>query len=185
MSNVVDMARRAERDTRSLDERLVISTKLCVRCRADKPKEGFRAFPKNRDGLHSYCNPCNQEISKKYQQKKREQGDWVDRVLLNVRASAGSKSRRRKTLAWAVPDLTREFLLDLFRYQDGKCVYFNIPMLTECSGMNLQAITVERINCDKGYVQGNVVLACRAANLARSNASVDDMFVLVEMIKRS
>lgn len=184
MGTVVDIARRAERDTRSLEERIVISTKLCVRCREEKSKEEFRKSKKSRDGRHSYCDDCGREISRRYAQKKREQADWVDRVLLNVKASCSDR-RRGKVIKWEQTNLTRDYLLDLFRYQDGKCVYFNIPMLTESDGMHLQAVSIDRIDCIRGYVQGNVVLACRAANLARGAASTDEMFVLVEMIKRS
>lgn len=183
MGTVVDIARRAERDARPLEERLVIPTKLCVRCRDEKLKEEFTHDRRLKDGLSSYCKQCRSDIANKYNKEKRGQ-DWINRVLSNARVSYGSAKRRPKILAWEPMNIDREYLLDLYRYQEGKCVYFNIPMLLE-GGMDPRSISLDRIDCSRGYVQGNVVLACRAANLGRGAASVDQMLMFVEMIKRS
>lgn len=164
---------------------VVVKAKLCVRCRADKPREEFRTNKKLRDGLHSYCRKCDSEIASRYNKEARK--DWAVRLLQNARASTaggGNIKRKLKTQHWEPVNLTVEYLRELYDMQDGKCAYFNIVLQLD-GGMGLRSITLDRLDCDRGYVQGNVVLACRAANLARGNASTDDMHVLVEMIKRS
>lgn len=164
----------------------VIQTKLCIRCRADKPKLEFPVEKRNRDGLKSYCKKCMSEITSAYHKERRAK-DWAFRLLGLARTSTsggGNRNRQKRVRNWERVDLTVEFLRELYDMQDGKCAYFNVPLLLD-GGMGLRSITLDRLDCERGYAQGNVVLACRAANLARGNASTDDMHVLVEMIKRS
>lgn len=190
MGTVHSLRKRSIPDLRTLEERLEISTKLCMRCRMDKPKTEFGPNSRVKDGLHCYCRSCNSTLNTMYS-KERRQKDWAFRLLGNARTSTCGGSRRKKQMlsgsrpAWEPMDLTSEYLHALYAQQGGKCAYFNIPLLLDDGGMGLRSITLDRLNCERGYVQGNVALACRAANLARGNASTDDMRVLVEMIKRS
>lgn len=50
-----------------------------------------------------------------------------------------------------------------------KCYYTGFP-LTKPTGGNVKMtdLTIERIDCSKGYVPGNVVAACHAANNLKS-----------------
>lgn len=180
---------RAVRDPRPVGERLADPQKKCMRCREDKLKSEFAARKRNHDGLHSYCRVCAAEVISGYH-KERRQKDWAFRLLQNARTSTSGGGNRKRQMAaglrvqWEPVNLTTGFLHELYTHQGGKCAYFNIPLLLD-GGMGLRSITLDRLNCEQGYVQGNVVLACRAANLARGAASADDMHVLVEMIKRS
>lgn len=168
------------------DASVTIAVKLCVRCRADKPMMEFRVDKRMRDGLRNQCRKCDSEIATKYNKEMRK--DWAWRLIHNARistAGGGNSKRQRKAgRRWEAVNITVEFLRELYNYQDGKCAYLNVPLMLD-GGMSLRSITLDRLDCERGYAQGNVVLACRAANLARGNASTDDMHVLVEMIKRS
>lgn len=183
MNNVVAIRPRGTIGTAAV----VAETKLCVRCRADKLRTEFPAEKRNRDGLKGYCRKCMSEITASYHKERRKK-DWAFRLIQNARTSTSGGGNRKRQLkagrTWEPVNLTVEFLRELYGYQDGKCAYFNVP-LTLDGGLDLRSITLDRIDCGRGYVQGNVVLACRAANLARGNAAVDDMLVFVEMIKRS
>lgn len=181
MNNVVSIARKTVTSVPT-----VVEVKFCVRCRADKSKSEFSKNRKGRDGLGTYCKQCSSELANTYNKEARK--DWATRLIHNARisTSGGGNSKRQRAAgrSWAPVNLTVGFLRELYDMQDGKCAYFNIPLLLD-GGMGLRSITLDRLDCERGYVQGNVVLACRAANLARGNASTDDMHVLVEMIKRS
>lgn len=173
-------------DIRTQEVDHTVEKKTCVRCRADKPREEFAKEKRNRDGRKSYCKKCMSEITTQYHKERRTK-DWAFRLLGLARTSTsggGNRKRQMRTREWEKMNLTVEYLRELYDVQDGKCAYFNIPLQLD-GGMGLRSITLDRLNCDRGYVQGNVVLASRAANLARGNASTDDMHVLVEMIKRS
>ena len=43
-----------------------MDTKLCARCNENKDVSHFRKFPKNRDGLQSYCNECQKAYNREY-----------------------------------------------------------------------------------------------------------------------
>jgi hypothetical protein len=162
-------------------------TKKCSRCRELKSLDDFPKEKRNRTGHGNYCKSCKSVLTGAYH-KERRATDWAFRLLGNARTSTSGggnrKSQIRTRPEWAKMNLTVEYLRELYNMQDGKCAYFNISLLLD-GGMGLRSITLDRLDCDRGYVQGNVVLASRAANLARGNASTDDMHVLVEMIKRS
>jgi len=46
--------------------------KQCSRCKETKPKSEFGKNKSKSDGLHSYCNICNVEYSKKYRENNRD-----------------------------------------------------------------------------------------------------------------
>lgn len=178
MGQVIDIR------TQKVEAQEAAHTKLCVRCRAKKPREEFREDKKLRDGLRTKCRKCESELTNVYQKERRKR--WTVRLLQNARTStSGGGNSKGKRFGWPPVDLTEEYLWELYHYQDGKCAWTGVEMLLECNGMKLQAISLDRLDCSRGYVQGNVVLACRGANLARGNASEDEMRIFVEMIKRS
>lgn len=162
-------------------------TKKCSRCRELKPLDQFSKEKRNRTGHGNYCKGCKSTLTVAYH-KERRAADWAFRLLGNARTSTSGGGNRKFQLRtrpeWEKMNLTVEYLRELYNAQDGKCAYFNVTLLLD-GGMDLRSITLDRLDCDRGYVQGNVVLASRAANLARGNASTDDMHVLVELIKRS
>jgi hypothetical protein len=49
-------------------------TKVCFSCKAEKPIAEFRARAQNKDGLHSYCLPCERrKNSERWEKTKEEQ----------------------------------------------------------------------------------------------------------------
>lgn len=73
-------------------------------------------------------------------------------------------------------DLTLEFIQNLFTKQDGKCFYSGIVMNFERWGSKRKkySITVDRIDPSKGYTKDNVVLSSWAANVGKSNFSLNE-----------
>lgn len=69
--------------------------------------------------------------------------------------------RRRET------DIDLEYLKDLWEKQDGKCAITKIEMILERNHLPFQA-SLDRIDCSKGYVKGNVRFICLIANYARN-----------------
>jgi hypothetical protein len=47
----------------------------------------------------------------------------------------------------------------------------------------LRSVSIDRLDGPLGYVQGNVVLTCLGANLARSNHPPDEMRKFVQAIR--
>lgn len=82
-------------------------------------------------------------------------------------------------------DITVEYLERLYEEQDGRCALSGTEMIPSCATSRRKShpntVSVDRIDCNRGYVEGNVRLVTIQCNTARSN--FDDA-TFVEMCKR-
>lgn len=61
----------------------------------------------------------------------------------------------------AAPNITQEHILDLLDAQKGRCAYLNVPLRIESGDWMM---SLERLDNNVGYVQGNVVIVCVETN---------------------
>jgi hypothetical protein len=94
--------------------------------------------------------------------------------------SAKKREFESKKLIFEV-DITCEYLKELWEKQNGKCALTNIDLILERNHLPFQA-SLDRIDCSKGYVQGNVRFICLIANYARNKWDDEAVF---EFISRS
>jgi hypothetical protein len=80
------------------------------------------------------------------------------------------KSRRRSIEKNYDFDLTVKYLKDLYAKQNGLCYLSGLRL--EVSGTN--AISLDRLDSSKGYIQGNVLFCCLSINKIKSDLSIDD-----------
>jgi hypothetical protein len=73
---------------------------------------------------------------------------------------------------------------DLYADQSGCCGWTGVALSLEEMGKPW-SVSLDRLDCDRGYVKGNVMLTCRAANLARNNSTPAEMEAFVKMIKEA
>jgi hypothetical protein len=121
---------------------------------------------------------------------------WV-RVMGNVRLSAknGAAGGRNTTLLKEAGytkeqiaeklsggtnkevNIDKEYLADLFEKQGGKCYWLKTPIDPNDAFIahHPLAPSVDRLDNDKGYIKGNVVITTRFANRGRCNAE-DNFF---------
>ena len=78
-----------------------------------------------------------------------------------------------------------EFIKKLLISQNGKCYWFNIDLeIDSIDGTrNPAKLTIDRLDCNRGYSKDNVVLACYAANCGRSDCSTELWFKIIKNIK--
>lgn len=78
-----------------------------------------------------------------------------------------------------------EFIETLLEQQDNKCYWFNIELeIDSIEGTrNPAKLTIDRLDCTKGYSKTNVVLTCYAANCGRGDCSVKDWSKITNNIK--
>jgi hypothetical protein len=86
--------------------------------------------------------------------------------------SAARCRARERGLAF---DLTATDLEELWAEQDGRCFWFNVPMVwrEDVGPMNPMIPTIDRVDSSRGYVRSNVVLACWGANAAKGACEPD------------
>lgn len=53
------------------------------------------------------------------------------------------------------------------------------------TGTGAALVSLDRVDCSRGYTQDNVVLACRAANTARGDLSIEEFEIFVEMVRKA
>lgn len=65
-------------------------------------------------------------------------------------------------------DITEEYLNEMYKAQEGKCYYSGIPFSKDCRP------SVDRIDSNKGYIKGNIVICEDKINVMKSNLSIKE-----------
>lgn len=83
-------------------------------------------------------------------------------------------------------NLTLEFLKSQWLKQEGRCPYTNIqmelPRVMRDRVHSLNAASLDRIDSDLGYVQGNVEFVCRFVNLGKNGYSKEEVQKFFKMV---
>lgn len=86
-----------------------------------------------------------------------------------------SKSRHKATYQRGIDfSITLDDVMALERRQKGKCKLTGLVYEYERGGksrVNQMVATLDRIDSDKGYVPGNIQIACCFANILKSTSS--------------
>lgn len=107
-------------------------------------------------------------------------GQIVQLVWLDI-----SNSHRNKRSF----ELTKEYCWNLFLEQKGKCVFSGLPLYLPKSKkeirFNLRTASLDRINNNLDYIEGNVRWTHKHINAMRSNMSYMDFIFYCESISRN
>jgi hypothetical protein len=150
-------------------------------CNLELPKNQ-EFFNFNSKGYaYSYCRKCKTnwlserrtpsdrkkltDDELKNRAKLREKIKTVNEWYKVLYATAKSNSKRYNRHF----DLKIEDILELYKNQNGLCYWFGVPLIPSNETRFPQKPSLDRLDCEKGYVKGNVVLSCMAANIGRSN----------------
>lgn len=78
-----------------------------------------------------------------------------------------------------------KFIKELLVQQNNKCFWFNIELEIDSieGSRNPAKLTIDRLNCHKGYSKDNVVITCYAANCGRGDCSVKIWKNIIKNIK--
>lgn len=100
---------------------------------------------------------------------------WAQRLVTSSRSVA-----RKKGYAF---DITVADLEALWDSQGGQCAWFNVPLLPTVVPRHPQKPSLDRLDPEKGYVRGNVVLACNAANMGRNTTGTKEFIEFLELVR--
>jgi hypothetical protein len=155
--------------------------KLCRKCNNFKPAT-TEHFLKNKKGfLYPYCRECkNKYLNERYVPSERIKltdeelkikkhdryqldkiNDWA-RLLVN--SSRNGAKRYGKEF-----HIDTNFVLELYEKQNHKCYWFGIDLVPSTINRDPSKPSLDRLDCSLGYLPGNVVLSCMAANIGRNN----------------
>lgn len=76
-----------------------------------------------------------------------------------------------------------EYVMSLYHKQEGRCAVSSIPLTyTLGEGFIATNISIDRINNEEGYIEGNVQLVCRRINSMKSDMSMDEFINMCKTI---
>ena len=146
--------------------RLGMGMKYCKGCDRDLPLSAFHNDKKMKDGLAFYCRECVSEYGKKYSVTP----NGIYNGLKGLQRYYVKRRHHR-----AKPFLiTRKDFVEWYENEPKICHYCGIPEeILNDTGDRLNSrmlrFTVDCMDNDKGYVLGNIVLACNRCNFMKSD----------------
>ncbi len=139
-------------------------TRICSACGHEKDIEEFHKHKGHPRGRGYHCRSCR---------IKEDAINWASRLCRSARG--------RKNLEC---NITKEDILELFELQNGKCYWYGIPMVATENSKDPQQPSLDRLDPEKGYVKGNVVLTCLAANFGRNRTNIERFKEFVELLRK-
>lgn len=135
---------------------------MCSKCLLEKPAIDFGKNKIAADGLRFHCKSCEKISEIEWKSK-----NWWKKLIHTAKATS-----KKYNLEF---DLTEEFILDLFNSQAGKCFYLKVNLEPSKDGKRkLNAPSIDRIDCSKGYTKDNVVICSQFANLGRCDIPFEE-----------
>lgn len=163
--------------------------KRCQKCRLELEHSHFGKDRSRHDGLHPVCRDCRPKYvdkrkqrirSAEYKERHREQNRERGRAYYaktgykSTRARIASlrDSAKKRGLPFELPEMLAWDLVT------DACYY--------CAAKTDRPNGIDRVDNTLGYVEGNVVTACRRCNVAKNDMSVAEFLAWVNRIaKRS
>lgn len=103
------------------------------------------------------------------------------RILVNGCKSRISRGKAKyQTLEF---NISKEFILELYKRQNGKCAISGLEMTyIEGSGRHLKNMSIDPT---KGYTEDNVQLVCAQVNMMKSDMSLEELYTFCEAILKN
>lgn len=154
-----------------------------------------RSKENNREIIHhTYCKDCNAENAREFRRRHKEKtGDAdyrgsgkitkypvEDRPLISAIRSRISSTKQNCRKTNKTFDLSEDYLFQLFKKQEGKCALSGVPI--QIDGNTNLRLSLDRIDSDFGYIEGNVQWTIFAANRAKGDLDLDDFITLCGLI---
>ena len=135
-----------------------LENRKCVECNKIKSFNDFHKHSKCMWGVNTICKECRKTESKK--QWENQKTNNLEKVILDR-----TKSRARKNQI--------EFNLTIKDIIIPKeCPVFKVPFVY---GDHDWTPSIDRINPNKGYIKGNVIIVSNKANIIKNNATFDEI----------
>jgi hypothetical protein len=137
----------------------------------------------------STCQACEARIAKEYisankhkrvEAKKRHREKYHGTIKYHVQEKISTWRKASSTPS----DLTVDYLVDLYNQQAGLCYYTGEVMLFGWVDGKVHNLTMslDKLEPNKGYIQGNVVWCCYLANTMKQNMGEKEFYVLLSKI---
>ena len=120
-----------------------------------------------------------------YKEKAQVKGSqWFKNRFLNggwALYRALSCRTKNKILGLEPTDITKDFILELFNKQDGKCFYTGVPFRLQ---EGIFSPSLDRKLPSIGYFKDNVVLCLAGVNYAKSDSTIEEFQEFLEELRQ-
>jgi hypothetical protein len=158
----------------------------CLKC-GNETTDDF--YPSNK----SLCKICISSANKKgYKNlsenektvKINKQKNWINNNIIKVRVLAAKHRAIRKKITFDIDD---EFINELFEKQNGLCKYSGVLLDITNTGsnenqMNINSLSIDRIDSSKGYTKDNVVLVTAIVNNMKNDLTENEFLKTITKI---
>lgn len=159
---------------RRLDDLVQGGARVCSLCNTTKPLGDFQKSPFCVAGRTRQCLDCVRTRQDKHRDDYKVT-KWAQLLVTSSRSVA-----KKNNYAF---DITAGDLEALWEAQSGRCAWFNVPLLPTAVQRHPQKPSLDRLDPEKGYVRGNVVLACNAANMGRNITGTTEFTAFLELVR--
>lgn len=133
---------------------------------------------KYRNNKDKRCKKCKQKQNK--EARLKYDNDTKLFSLLSKRWLAARSRALSKNIPFTI---TKEYLVDLWNEQEGKCAVSGIPMTYEIdNGRIFTNVSVDQKNPGQGYTNENTQLICQAVNQLKSDWDMDTVLYICKQI---
>lgn len=159
----------------NIKNKLEIITSETAKCSVCKKIQNIKEFKsgKLRSGGNfqlSYCNRC-------LVNKKNIAVNNSIIFFLRDRLSAIKKRSKDKKIRF---ELTKEDLVEQYNKQNGKCFYTGVELVAKRgTGINKNALSVDRKDPDLGYIKENIALCTNRVNSIKNNLTIEELKELI------
>jgi transposase-like protein len=138
----------------------------CTICKIVKPLDKFIPA-KTAAGIKYYGRQCRQCLN-------QQQSQWTHQSLDNYLPTLYHSIKSRAIRNGITFELTREYYINLFKQQGGKCFYTDVEFNWKDKDLS-KSISLDKIIPSLGYIEGNVVFCSRRINTMKNDATLDEM----------
>jgi hypothetical protein len=155
--------------------------KVCKKCQLVKSIEFFqKQYYKDGSSCirHKCIECCNEEDKLRYLKNKTEgkKLSWNKSSEAYISKLFYKASQRNKEFS-----IEKEYVISLFEKQNGLCAISGEKLTFDKDNVSSN-ISIDRINSNLGYVEGNVQLVCAHVNIMKWNKSTEELIEWCEKI---
>lgn len=138
-------------------------------------KHSYYAIRGHRDGR---CKECKRKQN--LEARANYSNDRKLYTVLQARVLNAKERAKRKNIPCTI---TKEFIMDLWKKQEGKCAISKIPMTCELDqGRIFTNASIDQIQQGRGYTEDNVQLICMAVNQLKSDWDMDTVLYICNQV---
>lgn len=159
--------------------------KICKKCNESKPASTDYYLKDKKGYFYPYCRDCKKEyLSKRYipsSRVKLSDEELCEKNIERINISRVNKwakhlvnsSRHNAKRYGKEFDIDEEYILKLYEEQNHKCYWYGVLLEPSIIHRYPAKPSIDRLDSEKGYTKGNVVISCMAANIGRNSCDAN------------